>query len=239
MNFLMAMIQLSEHVLRSSLEDIVKYAHIEKKPLKKKIAPGKLELLALPKKEKEEKSIEKLVKDVPETVRQEIENAQKAVVRYEFFLPVDVTYQNVSVTYSSSEKRQSMQLTIDDHSVSVEIKKSSVERYSVSFAYNALRKGYDVRYETTEYKERIEIARQDFALKIDKFLEIFPVSLMGGVYGFTYLGSGKIARREDLSSKPDFAHLVDVHESIHTFDEYETRILTDWVLNIERPRYKK
>ena len=60
---------------------------------------------------------------------------------------------------------------------------------------------------------------------------------MGGVLGFTYLSSGKMARRDDLFG--DMAKMVDVHEAIHTPDEYETRVLTDWMLKKERPRYKQ
>jgi hypothetical protein len=88
-----------------------------------------------------------------------------------------------------------------------------------------------------EYKDRIEKARQDFTFHLDKFLDILPKSIMGGVLGFTYLGSGKMTRRADLFG--DMALLVDVHEAIHTPDEYETRVLTDWILRMETPKYKK
>jgi hypothetical protein len=50
---------------------------------------------------------------------------------------------------------------------------------------------------------------------------------MGGILGFTYLGQNKMALRDDLVGDKE---MVDVHESIHTPDEYETRILTDWIL---------
>jgi len=33
--------------------------------------------------------------------------------------------------------------------------------------------------------------------------------------------------------------MVDIHESIHTPDEYETRILTDWIMMKQRPKYIK
>ncbi|MBD3164295.1 hypothetical protein GF323_03780 [Candidatus Woesearchaeota archaeon] len=36
----------------------------------------------------------------------------------------------------------------------------------------------------------------------------------------------------------DTALMVDVHEAIHTPNEYETRVLTDWMLKRERPKYK-
>jgi len=76
---------------------------------------------------------------------------------------------------------------------------------------------------------------QHGAVLID--LDILPKSIMGGVLGFTYLESGKMTRRDDLFG--DMAMLVDVHEAIHTPDEYETRVLTDWMLIREKPKYKE
>ena len=55
---------------------------------------------------------------------------------------------------------------------------------------------------------------------------------MGGILGYTYLGESFMARRDDLTGST--ARMVDIHESIHTPDEYETRILTDWIM--EKPK---
>ncbi|MBI2660088.1 hypothetical protein HYX07_02910 [Candidatus Woesearchaeota archaeon] len=70
-----------------------------------------------------------------------------------------------------------------------------------------------------------------------KWLNIFPESMMGGVLGFTYLGENFMGRRADLTGKT--ARMVDIHESIHTPDEYETRILTSWIMEKMRPKYVK
>lgn len=70
-----------------------------------------------------------------------------------------------------------------------------------------------------------------------KWLNILPESMMGGVLGFTYLGENFMGRRADLTGKT--ARMVDIHESIHTPDEYETRRLTDWIMSKERSRYIK
>ena len=90
--------------------------------------------------------------------------------------------------------------------------------------------------EESEYHNRLDSSRNDFTGALDKSLEILPKSLMGGVLGFTYLGSGKMTRRGDLFG--DMALMVDVHEAIHTPDEYETRVLTSWILEKEKRKYK-
>ena len=108
--------------------------------------------------------------------------------------------------------------------------------YTPSVTYNAANSDYSP-VQKGEYTKRLALARQDFTNMLDKSLEILPRSLMGGVLGFTYLGSGKMARRDDLFG--DMALMVDVHEAIHTPDEYETRVLTDWILRMEKPKYKR
>ncbi len=77
----------------------------------------------------------------------------------------------------------------------------------------------------------------DFTNKVPaKWVDILPESIMGGVLGFTYLGQGYMALRQDIQDDTSGEKLmVDVHESIHTDDEYETRILTDWILD-RKPR---
>jgi len=109
---------------------------------------------------------------------------------------------------------------------------SDDESYRVKIDFN--NNDLYIRYEN--YDERIWDAKQDFTDKVDKVLELVPKSLMGGILGYTHLFSGKMARRDDLTGDTSF--MVDVHEAIHTPDEYETRILTDWMIKKERPRYK-
>ncbi len=59
----------------------------------------------------------------------------------------------------------------------------------------------------------------------------FPVNMMGGILGFTYLGENFMGIRDDLYG-PEL-HEVELHEAIHTSDEYETRVLTKWMLDNE------
>lgn len=70
-----------------------------------------------------------------------------------------------------------------------------------------------------------------------KWLNIFPESVMGGVLGFTYLGDHSMGRREGLSD--DLKKEVDVHESIHTPDEYETKRITESIMEEPEVKYIK
>ena len=80
--------------------------------------------------------------------------------------------------------------------------------------------------------------KEDMANRVPlKWLNILPETSMGGVLGFTYLGENFMARRADLTGKT--ARMVDIHESIHTPDEYETRVLTSWIMEKLKPRYIK
>ena len=70
-----------------------------------------------------------------------------------------------------------------------------------------------------------------------KHVNVFPESIMGGVLGFTYLGENFMGLRADLTGR--LKNMVDIHESIHTPDEYETRILTDWIMSKPKGKYVK
>lgn len=88
------------------------------------------------------------------------------------------------------------------------------------------------------YLDRRQDALQDFSDRVPgKQLNTFPVSGNEGLFGYTFLGDVKVWRRDDLSG--DFAKMVDIHESIHTPDEYETRILTDWIMSKQPSKYIK
>jgi hypothetical protein len=83
------------------------------------------------------------------------------------------------------------------------------------------------------YIKSLERSKNNFRDRVPgKFVSILPKSIMGGVLGFTYLGDSFMALRDDLPYETK--EMVDIHESIHTNDEYETRILTDWIMSEER-----
>lgn len=89
------------------------------------------------------------------------------------------------------------------------------------------------------YEEKKEINKQDFSnLAANKWVDIFPESQMGGILGFTYLGDNYQALRADMLYSP-IGKMVDLHEAIHTPDEHETRVLTEWMMDIKKPVYKQ
>jgi len=91
----------------------------------------------------------------------------------------------------------------------------------------------------SSYTQQLIKKRDDFLHNVpNKNLKWHPTQLMGGVLGYTYLGAGTINKRDDLVFKPGLSYEVDVHESIHTEWEYQTRILTAWMLS-EDPYFRK
>ena len=87
------------------------------------------------------------------------------------------------------------------------------------------------------YDERFHKERRD-TLKFMQFTTVqkFPRSGNEGLYGFTFR-DGKVNWRDDLHS---FQKLkTDVHESIHTPNERETRYITDEILIPLFPHRKK
>ncbi|MBN1156776.1 hypothetical protein JXA85_04110 [Candidatus Woesearchaeota archaeon] len=70
-----------------------------------------------------------------------------------------------------------------------------------------------------------------------KRLEVQPKAFMPGVLGYTILGWRYQVLRDDLIGEKK--EMVDLHESIHTNDEYETRVLTSWMLgDFDEDKYR-
>jgi hypothetical protein len=238
------MTDLLELILNNfSVDDIISYAAQDIKHYR----TGSEDLSALEKITKKsfskQEQTDKKEKITEETSKSLPKEDSLANISYELFIPVSglESYTEIDMTLTITEKRKSLEIELEKgkNKATLEIEKAIKENsaYSIMFSYDKKRQGYFVRYETKEYKKRIDKARQDFTNTLDKSLEILPKSLMGGVLGFTYLGSGKMTRREDLFGAK--ALMVDVHEAIHTPDEYETRVLTSWMLKMEKPKYKR
>ena len=88
------------------------------------------------------------------------------------------------------------------------------------------------------YLNRRHDALHDFSDRVPgKHVSTFSRNELPGVLGFTYLGQDRMALRDDLIGKT--RKMVDIHESIHTPDEYETRVLTDWIMQRQKVRYIK
>ncbi|MCH8329744.1 MAG: hypothetical protein IIB81_05145, partial [Nanoarchaeota archaeon] len=81
-----------------------------------------------------------------------------------------------------------------------------------------------------DYLEIRQRALHDFSDRVPgKHIDIFPENV-GGLLGYTHIGDVKMGRREDLIGD----HETDIHECIHTTDEYETRILASWIMSKEK-----
>jgi hypothetical protein len=176
----------------------------------------------------------------------------------------DVFY-SLSVKQKKDEKREKYSISIkyegdgQEEKLSIKIKKDGREVYS---AESSNKKeptdkiapyGISISYEDKYGEERLTMTyrqqlknylkkhienREDMTNMVPlKWLNILPESMMGGILGFTYLGENFMGRRADLTGKT--ARMVDIHESIHTPDEYETRILTGWIMSKERSKYIK
>lgn len=150
------------------------------------------------------------------------------------------------IKYQENEREERLTVEAEDNDkqrYSFEIVKEKQVKdkqpYQLNIIYenNNTEEKLAIKYNLRDYPTEREKALQDFTNQLDKTLHIFPKSVMGGVLGFTYLGENFMARRADLTGSK--ALMVDVHEAIHTDNEYETRVLTDWILTRERPKYKR
>jgi len=178
---------------------------------------------------KKEKRENKFSLSQAELEKREIEEAQSFVIKYQ-----------------ENEREERLQVEAEDQNkqrYSFEIVKekevSEKRPYQLQITYESGKKEdkLEIKYNLRDYPSERENALQDFTNQLDKTLHIMPKSLMGGVLGYTYLGENFMARREDLNGSK--ALMVDVHEAIHTDNEYETRVLTSWILTRERVKYKR
>jgi hypothetical protein len=88
------------------------------------------------------------------------------------------------------------------------------------------------------YNDLLERSRKDFTRNVPlKVLHEFSNSGNEGLYGFTYLGSMMMGRNERLRGTERGLE-TDVHECIHTEWEYETRVLTKWMMEGLEEKYK-
>src|SRR3989338_11472290 len=157
---------------------------------------------------------------------------------------------SILIEYKENESNEKLKILIekDDKEVySAEILnkkelKDGVVPYAISISY---KNDYSEERLSITYKQQIKnYLKQHIESKEDtssmvslKWLNILPETLMGGVLGFTYIGDPSMGRRADLTGKT--ARMVDIHESIHTPDEYETRILTSWIMEKVKGKYVK
>ena len=157
---------------------------------------------------------------------------------------------SISIKYEENESNEKWKISIKKDNTklySSEIKnqkesKDKVAQYSIEISYTnnygEERLSITYRQQLKDYIKRHVESKEDTSNRVPlKWLNIFPESMMGGILGFTYLGDNSMGRRADLTGKT--ARMVDIHESIHTPDEYETRVLTSWIMEKVRGKYIK
>ncbi len=95
---------------------------------------------------------------------------------------------------------------------------------------------YPLLPQNQEYLKKCQEQRNDpsFFLPIP-IINRFPRNGNEGLYGWTIRGSGIINQRDDLHLSGDWWRNY-VHEAIHTDDEYETKRLTEWIVEGEQQK---
>ena len=157
---------------------------------------------------------------------------------------------SISIEYGENQQEDKLKISIkkdekEIYSSEITNKKDAKDKvvpYSIRISYED---GYAEERLSITYRQQLKNYlhkhledKEDMSNRVPlKWLNILPESMMGGVLGFTYLGDNSMGRRADLVGKT--ARMVDIHESIHTPDEYETRVLTSWIMEKVRGKYIK
>ena len=157
---------------------------------------------------------------------------------------------SISIKYDENQTEEKLLISVkesekDIYSAIINTKKEAkdgVIPYSIDINYsdNYREERLMITYkqQLKNYMQQHIESKEDMSNRVPlKWLNILPETMMGGVLGFTYLGENFMARRADLTGKT--ARMVDIHESIHTPDEYETRVLTSWIMEKPKLRYIK
>ncbi|MBT4823659.1 hypothetical protein HN695_04675 [Candidatus Woesearchaeota archaeon] len=101
------------------------------------------------------------------------------------------------------------------------------DKYTKSETYSIPLEGY----EELMLKDLLDMSR--FFPAKHLHIESMPDYLLG----YTAIGSPNIFRNSRLIPGSEKAYEVDVHETIHTNDEFETRVLTSWILDNDVNKY--
>jgi len=193
-------------------------------------------------------------KNDAEEIKYSVAFERKKEVKDDFGYAVEIKYEE-----NEDEEKLDIKIKLDNYSnkdpinnkknnkeysiiIKKEKEKKTKDNYSVTLIYenNYEEERLSVSYKSTigTYLNRRHQALHDFSDRVPgKHVNVFPESVMGGILGFTYIGENFIGLRADLIG--DTKKMVDIHESIHTPDEYETRVLTDWIMSKPSMKYIK
>ena len=232
----------------SSIKNIIKYTVPEPSKRKRdsKLSELEEEILKTKNKSKEPNNLEFF-----EQILFQLKNSKETKAVFSFEAERDKSNGEIAnnpsytIRYHENESEETLKFEAEDQGkkYSFEITREKPipdkQPYELNIIYEnkESQERLSINYSLRDYPAEREQALQDFTKQLDKTLHIMPKSMMGGILGYTYLGENFMARRDDLTG--DKALMVDVHEAIHTPDEYETRVLTDWILARERPKYKR
>jgi len=157
---------------------------------------------------------------------------------------------SIAIKYEENGREEKLSVSVTKSGVEVYSAEKAEEKpvkdrvapYSIQLnyedAYGEERLSVTYRQQLKNYIQQHIKSKEDMTERVPlKWLNILPETMMGGVLGFTYLGENFMGRRADLTGKT--ARMVDIHESIHTPDEYETRVLTSWIMSKEKSKYIK
>ena len=157
---------------------------------------------------------------------------------------------SISIKYEENGSWETLKISVkkdekDVYSAEIaekKVLKDKVAHYSVKISYESNyaeeRLSITYRLQLKNYMQQHIADKEDMTNRVPlKWLNILPETMMDGVLGFTYLGENFMGRRADLTGKT--ARMVDIHESIHTSDEYETRVLTSWIMEKAKSKYVK
>jgi len=157
---------------------------------------------------------------------------------------------SISINYEENQNEDKLKISVKGvgkgvYSTEITNKKETKDKvapYSVKISYqdNYAEERLHITYkqQLKNYMQQHIESKEDMTNRVPlKWLNILPETMMGGVLGFTYLGDNSMGRRADLTGKT--ARMVDIHESIHTPDEYETRVLTSWIMEKTKLKYVK
>jgi len=157
---------------------------------------------------------------------------------------------SISIKYEENQQEEKLKISIKKEEIDIysaeTINKKSIKDKVIPYTliisyednYAEERLSITYRQQLNKYMQHHVESKEDMTNRVPlKWLNILPETMMGGILGFTYLGENFMARRADLTGKT--ARMVDIHESIHTPDEYETRVLTSWIMEKLKLSYIK
>ncbi len=211
-----------------------------------------------------QKSIDEVIGNVEGAVSFQKMHSLEESISYSFHRTTSTSKKyRIEVKYhgSATEEKIDVHFSFEEHEeteTTIVSKSNRKEKKEYAFTLvkpreMPLQKGYalDIAYQYRNGEENAVLTYTPAKPYIQKHIEtkndhtekvplkpihhMWPESIMGGILGFTYIGENFMGRRDDLVGW--WARMVDIHESIHTPDEYETRVLTDHIMDRTPPRY--